>query len=95
MWSTGETTAQIAVGDSGTYVVAVNNGGCIARDTFNLAVLSNPEVVLTDAIVCGDNGDVVIADAGPGASYNWYPGGEITQEIAIIDPGVYSVVVTC
>lgn len=94
LWSTGETTAQIAVGDSGTYIVAVNNGGCIARDTFNLTVLSNPEVVLTDAIVCGDNGDIVIADAGPGASYNWYPGGEITQEIAIIDPGVYSVVVT-
>lgn len=94
LWSTGANTAQLAAVDSGMYVVAVNNGGCVARDTFSLSTLNNPDLFFEDAVICANNGNVIVADAGPGSSWLWSPSADTVQTITIYDAGVYSVTVT-
>ena len=94
-WSTGENTSQISASDSGMYVVAVNNGSCIVRDTFNLALNTSPDVELPGtATVCAVNDELVMLNAGPGTSYVWLPNGDTTAAITVSSEGVYSVIVT-
>jgi len=95
LWSNGLTSNQISVSDSGFYIVTVNNGYCVARDTFNLEIIDTPELNLgTNAIVCHDNQETVTLDAGTGISYLWWPGNENTMTLLVTEPGDYAVVVT-
>jgi len=92
LWSTGAITPSIMVSDSGQYVVTVNNGYCVVNDTFLLNVLTSPDVNLgEDKILCPDNKEYVILDAGSGGSYLWYPTGDTTAQISVTDPGIYAV----
>ncbi len=95
LWSTGATTPQIKAAESGIYVVTVNNGFCVARDTFQLEVLTSPDVYLGGtAIICTDNDEFVTLNAGPGTSYFWLPGGDTTSTLTVTEPGMYSVLVS-
>ncbi len=94
-WSTGANTPTITVSASGSYSLSVNNGGCYARDTFNLTVLASPEIEFMNGLaVCADNEVKVILDAGIAQTYTWSPGGDTTQSILVSEPGTYSVEVT-
>jgi len=94
-WSTGATTALITVAQTGSYIITVNNGGCSARDTFLLDVLSNPFPPLDpEGVICPDQNDVLELNAGPGASFLWLPDNDTTQMITVSEAGVYTVTVT-
>lgn len=92
-WSTGATTQTIVVTGPGQYHVSANvNGGCIARDTIQIAYLPVTQVNLgPDVHTCTFP---VTLDAGPGfASYAWSTGAT-SQTISASAAGGYQVTVT-
>lgn len=95
-WSTGDTTAVIAITDTGSYTVTVDNSGCSRTDSIRLpGFLSNPVLSLgEDSLYCFFYEDTLILDAGDGLDYLWTPTNEITREIKILTPGIYTVAVT-
>ncbi len=95
-WSTGDTSAIISVTDTGTYTVLVDNIGCAREDSIHIpAYLENPELSLgTDSLYCFFYEDTLRLDAGDGIDYLWSPTNEISREITIYYPGIYSVYVT-
>jgi|GEM_PF-787489 len=76
VWSTGDTTQQIAVHGQGTYWVAALNPGsqCLSTDTVDITVYPAPVVNLgPDVSICRDS--VYKFDAGSGfRSYLWQDG---------------------
>lgn len=95
-WSTGDTSAVISVSDTGTYYVLVDNTGCAREDSIHIpGFLDNPELSLgEDSLYCFFYEDTLKLDAGEGLNYLWSPTNEITREITILNPGIYSVAVT-
>lgn len=95
-WSTGDTSAIIAVTDTGTYKVVVDNAGCAVEDSVVIpAFLDNPFLTLgEDSSYCFFYNDSLTLDGGPGSSYLWQPTLETSKEIIVLTPGVYSVTVT-
>lgn len=95
-WSTGDTNAIISVTDTGTYTVLVDNIGCAREDSIHIpGFLDNPVLSLgSDSLYCFFYEDTLHLDAGDGINFLWSPTNEITQEITIYTPGVYSVYVT-
>jgi gliding motility-associated-like protein len=93
-WSNGETTSSIYVMQDERYVVHVDNGGCVVSDTFNLNVLTNPDIKLgSDTVYCSFNYDFITLNAGTGVSYLWEPTSEVSQKITVRSPGTYAVMV--
>lgn len=95
-WSTGDTSSILAVTDTGTYAVQVDNTGCGATDTvFIPDYLSNPPLSLgEDSLYCFFYNDTLKLDAGEGTSYLWSPTLQTSREITILTPAFYSVTVT-
>jgi hypothetical protein len=91
-WNTGDTTATINVQKAGKYWVrTINNRGCEAIDSINVAFLPRPELG-PNVTIC--DGERVTLNAGPGyASYAWNAGGN-GQTLLAAKPGVYTVTVT-
>ncbi len=94
VWSTGETSQTIDVTLDNTYSVTVTNQfGCETVSEATVTVNALPVVALSDVTVC--QGTPVVLDAGnAGATYTWFPNGETTQEINVIDSDTYAVTVT-
>jgi len=105
-WSTGAATQSISENplSNTTYSVTVTQGGCFATAEKQISVNPNPVADIAvlessagtdnDGIICG--GASVILNAGTFNSYNWSPGGEISNLI-VVNPLVtteYSVTVT-
>ncbi len=92
-WSTGETTREITVTQSGTYHVYVrSDDGCEGRDTVAVQLLELPAASLgADKFLC-DNETLVLQTPAntPGTSYRWSTGEE-TETITVAGEGVYSV----
>ncbi|MBC7776556.1 MAG: choice-of-anchor I family protein [Phycisphaerae bacterium] len=92
-WSDGNTDVNRIIDSAGTYAVAaVNQYGCIARDTITLGQSDFPAVNL------GENqslcpGATVTLDAGIFQTYNW-SNGATTQTISVNNSGGYAVSVT-
>lgn len=74
LWSTGETSKSIRVGESGVYTVVVTNTmGCTNSASLNVHVDSYPEIMITgDTILCEGQQSVLFAYGG--ASYLWDDG---------------------
>jgi hypothetical protein len=95
LWSTGETTDQIANSVPSTIsVIVVDPGGCIAYDT---VVTSSSSVLLPqitgDTAIC-DAGTATL-NAGPGYDiYQWSGGLPSTQIVSVTTPGTYTVTVS-
>ncbi len=94
-WSTGDTSAIIAVTDTGTYSVLVDNAGCAVEDSVVIpAFLENPFLSLgEDSSYCFFYNDSLKLDAGEGTSYLWLPTLQTSREITVLTPAVYSVTV--
>ncbi|PLX26264.1 MAG: hypothetical protein C0600_11095 [Ignavibacteria bacterium] len=95
-WSTGDTTATIAVADSGMYVVAVidSNGCAGVSDTLSVTV-QDPVVTIQPsdtALLCMGDTLLLTADAGF-VHYRWN-NGRATQQIFVTQPGNYVVRIT-
>jgi gliding motility-associated-like protein len=95
-WSTGAQVPAVAVGTSGTWSVAVDNGHCSVTDS--IRVLFNPlpdRLGKHDFPVCLDEEPrYVLIDAGnPGSSFVW-SSGQHTAAIHATDYGWYAVTIT-
>jgi gliding motility-associated-like protein len=87
LWSTGETTRRITVGNAGTYSVSVVRDGCELRDTIVVTV-NTPSLSLgPDLEICPNS--ALTLDAGPqNFSYRWSTGAT-TRTITVTTPGTY------
>jgi len=95
-WSTGDTLPIIAVTDTGSYFVTVDNAGCSSNDSITIpSFLENPEVLLgEDSLYCFFYNDSLTLDAGDAISYLWTPTLETSQSITVLFPAIYTVEVT-
>ena len=95
-WSTGDTLPVIAVTDTGSYFVTVDNAGCSSNDSITIpSFLDNPEVLLgEDSLYCFFYNDSLTLDAGDAISYLWTPTLETSQSITVLFPAIYTVEVT-
>lgn len=98
--SSGDTSATITNLCIGTYPVEITDAnGCIATDSYDVTSPPMLQVTLDSTnINCNgsDNGDATVTPIGgtPPYSYSWAPGGESTNSISGLSPGVYTVTVT-
>lgn len=82
LWSTNEASRSIQVNMPGTYWLISHSGSCISIDTFHVAEFPLPYISsLKDTIVCFDEVEKILLDAGSFKSYLWQPTGETTRTI--------------
>ncbi len=93
LWSNGSINQSVDISTSGEYEVTVtDNEGCTSSHDVHVVESFGPEVQLgNDVNLC--DGDSLILDAGPGASYNWSTGGD-ERVITVKISGVFAVNVT-
>jgi len=94
LWSTGETTPNIYIGEAGTYWVRVNNtlgSVCFKTDTFHVALDSLAHFLSlgTEASLCIGNKIFVATGNSYASSYLWTPTNDITPQTIINQPGWY------
>ncbi|MFZ4400682.1 MAG: LamG-like jellyroll fold domain-containing protein [Bacteroidales bacterium] len=88
LWSTGATTSQITVLNTGSYwVKAITNLGCIVKDTINLTFLPVQSNVIRDSILCP--GQNLILSPGLGFTNHQWSTGAVTSSLAVSLPGLY------
>lgn len=96
IWSNGATSSSTLVNASGTYsVTVIDANGC--TDDTDFMVTEHPEIV---PVIAGENSVCIGNDATfgvlegafPPYYYDWSTG-EITPEITVFDPGIYTVTV--
>ncbi|MBL4753386.1 MAG: PKD domain-containing protein, partial [Flavobacteriales bacterium] len=92
LWSTGDTTSQIIINQSGEYWVAViDTFGCASSDTIQAYL---PEYNLPpETIICYGGSVVWDLGLGSGFTYLWSTG-DTSESIDIILPGAYNVTIT-
>jgi gliding motility-associated-like protein len=91
-WSTGATTQQLSIGQSGTYSVSASNGYCVDTDAITVTVDPLPVDVLQDVTQCADQPAVLNA-GNPGSSFLWSTG-EASADIIVDGSGTYLVTIT-
>lgn len=82
---------------AGTYSVTVSIGNCSGTDNMEMILNPIPDIHIPNMYkICPDtNGEITLdAGAGTGYSYQWTPGGEVTQTIKVKTPGYYFITVT-
>lgn len=95
-WSTGDTTASIAVGRTGSvHVTVIDGNGCTGTSSsipITVHPTPYPQIAPDPATFCA--GDSLLLDAGPDyQSYSWSDG-STTRTIMVKAPGVLTVRVT-
>ena len=96
LWSTGDTTQNIWVDETGLYIVTVTNEfGCEAASAGeSVTVNDNPEPAIVangDSAIC--DGESIILSTGFFNTYEWSTG-DTTQVITVDTTGAYTVTVT-
>ncbi|HMK26355.1 MAG TPA: T9SS type B sorting domain-containing protein [Chitinophagaceae bacterium] len=74
LWSTGASTNQITVFQSGTYWVRVNNGSCTVSDTINVTFAAPPLLFLGNDTTLCKNDQLLLNPGITNASYLWQDG---------------------
>ncbi len=91
LWSTGATTQNISVINSGSYFVTVTDMfGFTSSDSIHV---SYPVTSLHDTIVCGGNSVVLSAGLTGNYTYSWNDGSNLATN-NVSTPGSYTVTVT-
>lgn len=94
LWSTGETTADIAVTTSDTYMVVVTDAsGCVGSDEISITIHPLPVADLGEDITTCDNVPVILDATTPFCTYLWNTG-ETSATISTSTAGEYWVQVT-
>lgn len=93
VWSTGSTSASIAVSVAGTYTVTATNArGCTATATRTLVEATPPTASISGAtVVCDGNSTILTASGGD--SYSWSTGAA-TASVSVSAAGSYTVTVS-
>jgi uncharacterized repeat protein (TIGR01451 family) len=94
LWSTGETSQTVQEKSAGEYsVVVTTTGGCMARDTVNVATNDITVSLGNDTSLCIDS-TIVLNSTNP-TSNSWvWSDGNLTQLDTVNTAGTYSVIVT-
>ncbi|MFN8286319.1 MAG: T9SS type A sorting domain-containing protein [Chitinophagales bacterium] len=94
-WSGGGVNQTVNVTTSGSYVVTVQDNGCVGKDTVVVTFNPIPSATISPVSpVSLCSGQTVTLDAGAGfASYSW-TNGSTTQAITVSNAGTYDVTVT-
>jgi gliding motility-associated-like protein len=93
LWTTGDTTPTITVGQSGTYRVTVGLGSCTQSAQVRVRLRPGPRPDLgPDTAFCAIEGRPLL-DAGPGLNYLWWPSGLTSRTLQVDTPGTYAVTV--
>jgi gliding motility-associated-like protein len=93
-WQDGSLSADIAINQSGLYVLSViDTNGCAAQDSTLAFVQANPmpEILGENSFCPGDNTTLTLNDNWPGLLWST---GEDSTAIVIATPGVYNVTVS-
>jgi len=94
VWSDLSTNKQIIVNKAGVYSVVIKLDSCQIIDTVNVKEEQSPVVNLgTDTTLCLSEAKLWL-DAGQYTVFEWYPGGEMSRTIEIVESGIYHVKVT-
>jgi hypothetical protein len=93
LWSTGETTQEISISNSGSYFVTATNanGTTAVSNSIQVTVLPAPNAAISfsgASAIC--DGASVTLNASLAESYLW-SNGETTSSIVVTSPGEYSV----
>jgi gliding motility-associated-like protein len=91
-WNTGQTTSGIQVSDAGLYQLTVNNQGCIAADSVNVAVVPFIFIELDDTAICGSGSVTLDASNANAETYQWSTG-EQTPVVTVDETGTYTVTI--
>ncbi len=94
-WSGGGLNQTVNVTTSGSYIVTVQDNGCVGKDTVDVTFNPIPSAAITPSSpvnIC--TGQTATLDAGSGfSSYSW-TNGSTTQSIVVSNAGTYDVTVT-
>ena len=95
LWSTGQTTQQINVEETGIYsVIVINEFNCESTSEVSLQVIPAPNVNAgNDITVCEYDFPVTLNATGNGAEVEW-SNGALTPFTSVTSPGTYSVTTT-
>ena len=95
-WSTGETTDQITIIQSGHYsLTATSQAGCQADAGIDVNFLPDPIFSLKDTSICTFKKQIITLTAPPGfAAYNWNNGESSNPSFQVTQPQTVSLTVT-
>lgn len=94
-WSGGGLNQTVNVTTSGSYVVTVQDNGCVGRDTVVVTFNPIPSASITPSSpvnICSNQ--TATLDAGSGFSSYLWTNGSTTQSIVVSNAGTYDVTVT-
>ncbi|MBK6621436.1 MAG: hypothetical protein IPG32_11375 [Saprospirales bacterium] len=100
LWSTGDTTASIQVGQAGFYTLtATNSLGCSDQDTLELSFYPVPDIgfQIAHETCLGDSTGAISAIVGGGQgdfSYAWENSAETGPTLSGLSPGIYTLLLT-
>ncbi|WP_293690865.1 gliding motility-associated C-terminal domain-containing protein [Spirosoma sp. 48-14] len=92
-WSTGESTANIAVTQAGVYTLTVVSGICSSTTSTSVTVQPLPRALADEVRSC-DNPILSADGLDSTLTYLWEPSGETASTIQIHQPGTYKVRLT-
>ncbi len=94
MWyPNGESNSEISVSESGWYRLIITEGECSATDSTHVSFQDSLDINLGDkAYLCeGDSVELSLDAIDDGFSYEWWPNGDTSSSIWVLQPGKYSV----
>jgi len=89
MWSTGETTDQILVSNSGDYWLEATIGECILRDTIQVSFGDQNVLDIGDMILTCNTNPITLMSNINGETYSWSTG-ENTPIIEVTETGSFT-----
>ncbi|HQV53262.1 MAG TPA: hypothetical protein PLD17_13470, partial [Flavobacteriales bacterium] len=88
LWSTGELTNSITVGNAGIHWVDATLNGCVVRDSITVSVTPLPVVDLGSDVSLCQGSTTTLTALVPGATFVWNTG-ELTNSITVGNAGIY------
>ena len=94
LWSTGETSREIAVGKPGVYYLEVSDtNGCKYLDSIECRFLPDPELEIEAPDYICEESEATLKPNKEFASYLWSTGAN-TKDIIINEPGEYTLIIS-
>jgi len=88
-WNTGVFSNSIEVSESGTYILSVNDRGCVAYDTVEVETIPYPEPIIgDDLLLCLGDSEFLGVPENPDFSYTWN-NGDNSNSIEVSTSGTY------
>ncbi|MEX2596671.1 MAG: gliding motility-associated C-terminal domain-containing protein [Salibacteraceae bacterium] len=91
LWSNGDTIKTLTTSSSGVYVLTVDDGTCVSKDTVEVKAFETPKLEISaPEYIC--IGETEVLDATiPNVKYYLWEDGSSSPTLSIYEPGFYSV----